>query len=443
MERTEEHTRRRSIDRLSDLPDAILCHILSFLPTQKSISTSVLARRWRYLWAYVPTLDFRHENQEIIERVMILHKVQTISTFRLFHYSDCSNYRLETWITFAIARNVQKLQLLFHLTKSALPRCLFTCKTLVDLRLNYFGIIPMSCPVCLPRLKILHLICVQYEADEALPRLLASCPVLEELEIESCMDSFSSKISSPTIKRLTLSFPAPDRSNNCYTLEINTPALVYLRLVAGVHDHIKSGALTSLTEADIHFYKVHKQRGFVRFRYVPEFINRLCSVKFLKLNLAYYKKTVDSKFSLWTTSNFRNLTKLELTAHCSFLSEFLANADNLEILIFQEFYKEGGWIEPPQRMATCILSHLRVIKLVNIKGKTHDFEIIRYLLKNAKLLERIEISHPVYRDTKKKARLVGRIGLFERGSKAYEIAFVPINCDGAASSQILKYRRLN
>ncbi|PRQ57143.1 putative F-box domain-containing protein [Rosa chinensis] len=38
-------------DRISGLPDAILCHILSFFSIRQAVKTSILSHKWRNVWA--------------------------------------------------------------------------------------------------------------------------------------------------------------------------------------------------------------------------------------------------------------------------------------------------------------------------------------------------------------------------------------------------------
>ncbi|PNX99113.1 F-box/LRR-repeat protein, partial [Trifolium pratense] len=45
-------------DRISELPDPILSHILSFIPTKLAATTSILSKRWKSVWHSVLTLDF-------------------------------------------------------------------------------------------------------------------------------------------------------------------------------------------------------------------------------------------------------------------------------------------------------------------------------------------------------------------------------------------------
>jgi hypothetical protein len=61
---------RRPPDRLSDLSDDILTHILSFAPTKEAASTTTLSRRWnRPLWLNTATvnLDSRSHTSGIYE----------------------------------------------------------------------------------------------------------------------------------------------------------------------------------------------------------------------------------------------------------------------------------------------------------------------------------------------------------------------------------------
>ncbi|CAN1308611.1 F-box/FBD/LRR-repeat protein At1g16930 [Linum perenne] len=49
-------------DRLSNLPDSILYHILSFLDTKYVVQTSVLSRVWRCVWKHVNVINLRRSN---------------------------------------------------------------------------------------------------------------------------------------------------------------------------------------------------------------------------------------------------------------------------------------------------------------------------------------------------------------------------------------------
>ncbi|CAN6183686.1 unnamed protein product [Urochloa humidicola] len=49
-------------DWLSDLPDGILEHVLSFLPAADTVRTSVLSKRWLRVWAHAPALNLSDEH---------------------------------------------------------------------------------------------------------------------------------------------------------------------------------------------------------------------------------------------------------------------------------------------------------------------------------------------------------------------------------------------
>jgi hypothetical protein len=99
---------------LSNLPDEVLRHILSFLSTKDAVRTSLLSKRWEYLWASIPNLDF--EKYEPAKRT----------------YCDAS--RVYKWISTAVRHNVQELNIELDNFEGefSLPYCLFTCKTLTS-----------------------------------------------------------------------------------------------------------------------------------------------------------------------------------------------------------------------------------------------------------------------------------------------------------------------
>ncbi|CAA0808515.1 Putative FBD-associated F-box protein [Striga hermonthica] len=303
-----------SIDRLSSLPDEVIFHILSFLPTRQSVATSVLGKRWRFLWAHVPCLhfseddfkkegfweeetqvwdDFREEGtqaSDIINRVILRHKAKRVDNLTL-SYVNCNEYQLETLITTAINRSIRSLYLEHSL--DTFPRYLFNCKTIVDLKLdNYRVLLSAVDNVSLPSLKKFYVSNVVCENDDALPRILSGCPSLEELNMAihlgynyvGCIN-----ISSPTIKTLKLDIDHMLRPSNLeYRMIINAPALRYLQVYAynfALEWITMPITMNSLVEADICFkycWFLHVKTDYNSME--MKFLNSLCYVKCLKIS---------------------------------------------------------------------------------------------------------------------------------------------------------------
>ncbi|EFH39321.1 hypothetical protein ARALYDRAFT_920597 [Arabidopsis lyrata subsp. lyrata] len=51
-----------SKDIISTLPEPLICQILSCLPTKEAALTSLLSKKWRYLFAFTPNLEFDYSS---------------------------------------------------------------------------------------------------------------------------------------------------------------------------------------------------------------------------------------------------------------------------------------------------------------------------------------------------------------------------------------------
>lgn len=218
----------KSLDRISKLPDSVLCHILSFLPTKNAVGTCILSTRWQYLWTCVTSLDFDdsvlfHDRDEFdgryemvnlsfmnfVNRVLLLGDVSCLEKFRLRLEEICNFDVVSTWISVVIKLSVRKLDLSCNLHyRLEFPRVFFTSKTLVNLTLRGLFLARISTSVCLPSLKILNLVEVQCENEDSAENLFSGCPVLEELHMSGYARHFANaktwNISVPTLKRLTV-----------------------------------------------------------------------------------------------------------------------------------------------------------------------------------------------------------------------------------------------
>lgn len=165
-------------DRISRLPDGILSHILSFLPTKYAALTRILSNRWQSVWASVPNLDFDDSHLfnpdsqnpcpeicfvNFVTRVLLLRNNVSCSihTFRLtcWHGYEYDRSLLNSWVCSAIANGVRELHLRYRRLEwdqpVELPRSLLRCEKLEVLTLHSNFCIRFPDSICLLSLRVL------------------------------------------------------------------------------------------------------------------------------------------------------------------------------------------------------------------------------------------------------------------------------------------------
>ena len=185
----------RNIKCLHNLPEEILRYILSLLPTKDAIRTSVLCKRWEYLWTSIPNLYFdgselakRTHFMNFVERVLLLRDSSDIKKFTLYCDVLRDASHVSAWISAAVRRNVQQLyiRLCNFREPFSLPHSLFTCMTLTELELEMPCILKLPPTICFTNLKTLNFRYVTFSNEYLTQKLFSGLPVLEELELEYC-----------------------------------------------------------------------------------------------------------------------------------------------------------------------------------------------------------------------------------------------------------------
>ncbi|XP_057956151.1 F-box/LRR-repeat protein At2g42730-like [Malania oleifera] len=357
--------RNSACPRISRLPDSVLSHILSFVPTTDAVKTGVLSTRWKHLFASASNVHFDdsrvvcdflnrrgkrrktdlvplHSFVIFVYRVLALRNSQLINRFRF----KCAagqflgyemKPHLNTWISVALWHGVRELDLhISPLTKSNLLPCrLFTSATLRVLKLTMNGAelnVPAS--VRFSSLKILHLRSMVFVDDGSVKRLFSGCSVLEDLLIEFC------------------------NFNRMKVVDISIPTLLMLTINGRTSNYENNQNI------------------------IPQPLED------------------SSQFCL---PQFPHLTYLELdSAYASewkVVSTFIENSPHLEELIFPHYFtRTSSWPAGSQSPTTlqnkgqkCLSSMLRKIEIRKFSGSEYEFKLIGYFLKISEGLEMLTI----------------------------------------------------
>jgi hypothetical protein len=200
------------VDRISDLPDELLQHILCLLPTKLSFTTTVLSKRWSNLCCSVPVLRFEYETTKdydtflsfcrIVDTILLSPRAtnQPLKMFRLkclFKDNQNGQFNVTKWLE----RSIEEvhLTLYYHILKPSI----FISQTLVVLKLERLNVGKNTSCVDLPSLKTLTLEYVYFENWNDYINFLYACPILEDLHA-LYINTFSYNVPEEGFKSLTL-----------------------------------------------------------------------------------------------------------------------------------------------------------------------------------------------------------------------------------------------
>lgn len=416
-------SKSKNVDRLSNLPEEILSQILSLMPTNFAVRTSVLSKRWRYIWTLVTKLDVNDYHptygfssfSTFVDRVLELCKTPQIKSLRLALFRlPVKKLDVSKWLNEAVRLNVCELDVSVRLFEP--PVSLFTCKTLTKLRLNvgfdYSDI--DSSPVILPALKTLNITFPRKTFLKAF-RLIRGCPVLESLYlvIRFRCDEEDYRFNIPTLKRLEITMNNCISSNN--KVFLNLPNLEYLFVGGILRSLYVMEDLSSLVEATVSLSTSKESFDGLNAELLKG-ISGATSLSWSSLSVDVPLKLLLLKFS--------NLNRLELKGsfQSSWLLVFqeLESSSKLQHSCFQE-PEESCWIEP-QLIPPWMLTNLRTMKIIRCKGRDCDIRFIKYMLRNSEVLKTLTITCESLH-MKDEMRLCARLLTFPRASRYCRIHF--------------------
>ncbi|KAL6999341.1 hypothetical protein U1Q18_000501 [Sarracenia purpurea var. burkii] len=116
-----------------------------------------------------------------------LRDVSCIRKFHLHCNQDYGNEHIGAWLSAVLMFKVSRISIFFDVidTGVSIPS-LFRCTTLVQLLWSQHHVLNVPSSVCLPNLKRLFLDYVRFLDGESFERILAGCPVLEDLSLDTC-----------------------------------------------------------------------------------------------------------------------------------------------------------------------------------------------------------------------------------------------------------------
>ncbi|KAJ0261179.1 FBD-associated F-box protein [Hirschfeldia incana] len=387
-------------DRISMLPEPLLCHILTYLSTKESVRTGVLSSRWRDIWLWVPRLDlhksdFSEDNTcvSFIDKFLNFRGESYLRGFKLNTDNDDDE---GPSVEACLVRVVNKCKIHhfeienhFGFCFLEMPLVFSMCDTLVSLKLSFVMMSDYDQSCSLPCLETLHLEKVVFPSDEAAEALISSSPVLKDLKMSQSRDDSVQilRVRSKSLKIFTLERVDTGRVENCLdTVVMDTPGLECLNLIDYQYTSFEIVSMSETVKFDIDVV-LSITCNFLTFVSHA----RDMTISRRTLEFIYYHLEINRR------SKFHGLARLRATIFLNSSPEMLPvileacpNLKHLTLELVHHFLVTEGTSRLLNLLPPSLTSSLEYVEIKSpITDKATELELVRYFLENSTALKKI------------------------------------------------------
>ncbi|XP_074272710.1 F-box/LRR-repeat protein At3g26922-like [Silene latifolia] len=436
-------------DRLSGLPDELIVHILSLMPTLDAVRT-MLIQRFRNLWTLVPALSFENYGRIsrmadkppsthvasssfacFVQNALLLNRRSTIDTFRL---CICNSDKKSTdaiigdvrmWLRYAIEREVKDLYFRYEAPNFDLPGCVFTSQYLVTLTLarcmlKHYEHQSQLEMINLRKLSLLHV----YGSTKAFDQLISGCPCLQELIIITTFGQrlSSLNINSPSVRKLYLHMYNTSCTLNCPSLnnlDISICGILPIQLnIIGV---------ISLQEVNFKDLPRDCDSGEIN-AYFRQFQN----AELISLSCKSFEKISSVEKMEFAHSRWKRIVlhpQWDCERCLEVICMLMKSSINLEELIIYAGESSGSKCELVcPKLYTCVLPLLKTVTIHGNHGYENwckgQLQVIQFLLRNAVVLDKLVITLGKSElTTAEELDLIKQVSTFRRASADATVIF--------------------
>jgi hypothetical protein len=379
-----DHKKKKyiAVDRISELPDPLLQEILSFLPINQVVQSTILSKRWKHMSTSIPVLFYSGFYPSgycnFVEKTIRSRSVKKFSLADSM-YKPNSASNVDRWISFLVKNDVEELDLYWFRGLSGrmyqLPQSVLDSKSLTVLTLDGCNL-HLTCGDININLPSLRKLCLREVStdDQTIHKLVVGCTVIQDMTFHRCHKLKSMKFEGLTnAKSIVVEYNhgleiVELEASNLYSLLIHHHKRCEIKLVSC--NNLKRLSLRVPNTTDKWFHDHLSQLPKIEFLeiddcYVLERL-KISSHSLKTLNLVLSGITLWGKTLVEVDIDTPNLCKLAY--RCSSSIPFSLNALALSEATYHEMMPIAPWnVEKIDFLAN--LGNSRLLNLKNISPK--------------------------------------------------------------------------